>query len=255
LGFLAGCAKPHITLPTDPGSPLPDFKTIHMQLSATCAGVRTLTAEMGLSGRAGRQRLRGRVVAGFARPASMRLEGVAPFGPPAFILVARGENATLLLPRDNRVLRGAKPEEILGALAGVALGPADLQAILTGCVVPAPQATDARQHSNGWASIDLAGGAALYLEPQRGNASSPWQIRAARRARWQIEYPAWSGGFPQSVRLQSDQPQLMVDLTLGLSQIETNKDLEDAAFTVNVPRDADPITLDELRDSGPLGQR
>jgi len=43
-----------------------------------------------MSGRAGRQKVRGRVVAGFARPASMRLEGVAPFGPPAFILVARG---------------------------------------------------------------------------------------------------------------------------------------------------------------------
>jgi len=47
----------------------------------------------------------------------------------------------------------------------------------------------------------------------------------------------------------------MVDLTVGLSQIETNKDLEDAAFTVNVPRDAESITLDELRDSGPLGAR
>ena len=35
----------------------------------------------------------------------MRLEGVAPFGPPAFILVARGGEATLLLPRDelNRI--------------------------------------------------------------------------------------------------------------------------------------------------------
>jgi outer membrane biogenesis lipoprotein LolB len=204
-----------------------------------------------MSGRAGRQRLRGRVVAGFARPASMRLEAVAPFGAPAFILVARGENATLLLPRDEpRVLRGPKPEDILGALTGVALGPADLQAILTGCVVPAPQAMAARRHANGWASIDLAGGARLYLEPARGG----WTLRAATRAGWQIEYPAWSANFPQSVRLQSSQPDVNVDLTAALSQIETNKDLEDAAFTVNVPPGADPITLDELRDSGPLGR-
>jgi len=222
-----------------------------MQLAAACTGVRTLTAEIGMSGRAGRQRLRGRVVAGFARPASMRLEGVAPFGAPAFILVARGENATLLLPRDEpRVLRGPKPEDILGALTGVALGPADLQAILTGCVVPAPQAIEARRHANGWASIDLAGGARLYLEPARGG----WTLRAATRAGWQIEYPAWSADFPQSVRLQSSQPDVNVDLTAALSQIETNKDLEDAAFTVNVPPGADPITLDELRDSGPLGR-
>ncbi|HYS25703.1 MAG TPA: hypothetical protein VEP46_08885 [Vicinamibacterales bacterium] len=213
--------------------------------------MRTLTAEIGMSGRAGRQRLRGRVVAGFARPASMRLEGVAPFGAPAFILVARGENATLLLPRDEpRVLRGPKPEDILGALTGVALGPADLQAILTGCVVPAPQAIEARRHANGWASIDLAGGARLYLEPARGG----WTLRAATRAGWQIEYPAWSADFPQSVRLQSSQPDVNVDLTAALSQIEINKDLEDAAFTVNVPPGADPITLDELRDSGPLGR-
>ena len=235
-----------------------------MQLSAACAGVRTLTAEIALSGRAGRQKLRGRVVAGFARPASMRLEGLAPFGAPAFILAARGGDAVLLLPRDARVLRGAKPEDILGALTGVALGSADLQAILTGCVVPEPQAIDARRHANGWASIDLFGGATLFLEPVRGKPAPPggqtvsgspdWQIRAARRAGWRIEYPAWSGSFPQSVRLQSDQPALMVDLIATLSQIETNKNLDGAAFTVNVPQGAEPLTLDELRDSGPLGQ-
>ena len=32
----------------------------------------------------------------------MRLEGVAPFGPPAFILAARGAMAVLLLPREDR---------------------------------------------------------------------------------------------------------------------------------------------------------
>jgi len=252
LGLAVSCARPHINLPTDSGIPLPDFRTIHMQVSAACVGVRTLTAEMALSGRAGRQRLRGRVLAGLARPASMRLEGVAPFGPPAFILVARGENATLLLPRDERVLRGEKPEDILGALAGVTLGPADLQAILTGCVVSAPQPTEGRRHANGWASIDLSGGTTIFLQPAAGGM---WTLRGARRAGWQIEYPAWSGGFPQIVRLASDQAALMVDLTVGLSQIETNKDLEDAAFNVNVPGGAEPITLDELRESGPLGAR
>jgi hypothetical protein len=45
-----------------------------------------------------------------------------------------------------------------------------------------------------------------------------------------------------------------VDLTAALSQIETNKDLEDAAFNVTVPPGADPISLDELRAAGPLGR-
>jgi len=217
-------------------------------------GVRTLTAELALSGRAGRQKLRGRVVAGFARPSSMRLEGVAPFGPPAFILAARGDTAVLLLPRDSRVLRGARAEDILGALTGVTLGPDDLQAILTGCVVPAPRATGGRLHANGWASIDLMGGATLYL--QRAGLGSPgWQMRAARQSGWQIEYPVWSGGFPQSARLQSEDPAVMVDLTAALSQVDTNTDIDANAFTVNVPNDAEPITLEELRANGPLGER
>jgi hypothetical protein len=181
----------------------------------------------------------------------MRLEGVAPFGPPAFILVTRGQTATLLLPRDEpRVLRDAPPEAILGALTGVALGPADLQAILTGCVVPTPQPVSARRHVNGWTSIELADGTMLYLQPA---TQSGWTLRAATRAGWRIEYPSWNGSFPQTVRLQSAQPDVNVDLTATLSQIETNKDLEDAAFTVTVPPDADPITLDDLRAAGPLG--
>ena len=52
----------------------------------------------------------------------------------------------------------------------------------------------------------------------------------------------------------AEEPNVAVDLTAALSQIETNKTLEDAAFTVNVAPDAEPITLDELRDSGPLGR-
>ena len=49
----------------------------------------------------------------------MRLEAVAPFGPAGFILVTRGEQAVLLLPRDERVVRGESAEAILGALTGV----------------------------------------------------------------------------------------------------------------------------------------
>ena len=111
----------------------------------------------------GEERLSGRVRAGFERPASMRLEGVAPLGQPVFILAAQAGKGVLLLPRDSRVVRDQPAEAILGALTGVDLAPGDLQAILTGCVVPAPMATGGRMHANGWASIDLQGGAKLYL--------------------------------------------------------------------------------------------
>jgi len=247
---VAACAPKRIALPSDPGAPFPDFNQVHSQVSAACTAVRTLTAELGLAGRAGDQRLRGRVLAGFARPDSMRLEGVAPFGPPAFILVARGNTATLVLPRDNRVLRGTRAEEILGALTGVTLAPADLQAILDGCVTPMPRAVGGRLHQNGWASIDLDGGATLYLQRQ----GTAWQLRAATRAGWQIEYPAWQGMFPQVVRLRSDAQAGGVDVSATISQLETNVDLDASAFAVNVPPGTTEMTLDELRKGAPLGQ-
>jgi hypothetical protein len=77
-------------------------------------------------------------------------------------------------------------------------------------------------------------------------------VRAARIKGWQLEYPAWQGRFPQSVRLQSDVPGVNVDLTAALSQVEANADLDQAAFTVSVPPGAQSLTLDELRASGPL---
>jgi hypothetical protein len=245
LCLASGCAARRLTLPTDPGAPLPDFAQVHARLSTACAGVRTLTAELGLSGRAGEQRLRGRVLAGFERPDSMRLEGVAPFGAPAFILAARGPAATLLLPRDDRVVRNAPAGDILAALTGVRLGAGDLLAILTGCVEPDARATGGRRHESGWASIDLAE-ARLFLEP----AADSWVLRAARTGEWQIEYPAWQGTFPETVRLRSDDA--VVDLAVSLSQIEVNNPIDGAAFTVEVPAGASELTVDELRRAGPL---
>jgi len=210
--------------------------------------VKTLTAELALSGKAEGQNLRGRVIAGFARPASMRLEGVAPFGPPAFILAARDGTGTLLLPRDNRVLLKARPEEILGALTGVALSPADLQAIVTGCAVPVAQVTMGRLHNNGLASLDLPDGVRVYVQRD----GSRWRVRAATRPGWEIEYLSWQGDFPLRVRLRSTAPADQVDLTAGVSQVEANIELAPAAFAVDIPERALPLTLDEVRRGGPI---
>lgn len=246
--FLSACAARVFTPPTDSGTPLPDLAPVQAQVFTACAGVRTLQAELSLSGRAGDERLRGTVHAGFVRPGSMRLEGVAPFGSPIFILVARGETATLLLPRAERVLRGERPDAILGALTGVALAPADLLAILTGCVTPQPRATAGRVHGNGLASLDLDGGATIFLR----RPGAVWLPVAARRDGWTIEYPSVQGTFPGAVRLRSSGGGPAVDMTARLAQIETNMDIEPSAFDVPVPPGTPPITLDELRDAGPL---
>lgn len=245
----AGCGPRRVALPADPGTPLPDFAAVHEQATTACRGVRTLTAELSLRGRAAGQRLGGRLIAGFERPASMRMEAVAPFGGPGFVLAARGDEATLLLPRDARVVRGERTEAILGALTGVELGAADLRAILTGCVMPDPVATAGRLHGNGWASIDLGGGATMFLERADG-----WRVRAARRPGWQIEYTPWDGTFPLRVRLRSAGG-VEVDVTAALTQVEANVDIDPAAFEVEVPAGTEPLSLAALRASGPLGEK
>jgi hypothetical protein len=154
----------------------------------------------------------------------MRLEGVPPFGQPVFMLATQGGDAVLLLPRDQRVLRGQPPQAILEALVGVNFAPADLLAILTG--------------------------GKLYLR-----RTSQWQLRAAQRDGWQLEYTMGQSQFPASVRLTSESQKVPVDLTTGLSELETNVDLDPAAFRIDVPPDAKPLTLDELRESGPLRAR
>ena len=210
-----GCAGRSITIPSDPGVPLAGFQQIHERVSAACRDVRTLTAEVGLSGQAGSQPLRGTLHVGFSRPRSMRLQMLAGLRT-AFILVANDTGATLLM--DNRVLRDKAPDEILGALIDVTLGPPELQAVLTGCVLPDPRATAGRLHEGGWASIELEGGATVYLQ-RRGDA---WRVRAARRGDWRVEYPDWPDGsaFPARVRLASS-ARADVDVRGALSQVRS----------------------------------
>ena len=215
-----------------------------------------MTAEIGLSGRVGDQRLSSvRVIAGFERPSSIHLQGVAPFGGPVFLLSGRGDSATLLLPREDRIIRNAPPGAILGALTGVALDPADLLAVFTGCVLPGPRATGGRLHAGGLASVDIESAdqgirrtATLYLR----RTGSQWQLRAATRDRWQIEYTPGTGSFPQLVRLISTNPDLRVGINAALSQVETNQAVDPKAFIVEEPKNVMPMTVEELRQAGPL---
>ena len=181
----SACAGRRVPLPADPGSPLVDLVGAYARVADICQGTRTMTAELALSGRVGQQRIRGRVLAGFAQPDAMRLEGLAPFGAPAFILVSRGGNATLVLPREEAVLRSARPEQVLEALTGVALAPQDLFTVLSGCVTAADPPVSGTQHAGGWATITLRGGTVLFLKRVR----NAWELRAARRGTLLIEYP------------------------------------------------------------------
>jgi hypothetical protein len=92
----------------------------------------------------------------------------------------------------------------------------------------------------------------------RDGDAQPWRVvavirRAANGTAWRAEYRDHQRGLPRSIRLTSVEapPSAAFDLTLRLTQVETNVPLDASAFRVDVPRSASPVTLDELRHARP----
>jgi hypothetical protein len=251
----AGCSAPLLKLPSGPSAPASDGQIVLDQATGGCRAVSTVTLEMAVQGSVGGQRLRARLSAGLAKPASARLEAVVSFGQPAFFFVANDADATLLLPRDKRVARG-RPAALLEAVAGVPLDATALRAVLTGCAGMA-DAAGMRAFGENWrVTTDAAGRDEIYL--RRGDATAPWQILTtvhhAAEGGWRAEYANFEGGLPRTIRLLST-PAGRFDLQLQLSQLEVNTPLGAEVFQLQVPVAAEPIGVDELRRSGPLGAK
>jgi hypothetical protein len=246
----SACApKAPIALPSGAATPFPAFKTAFDEATAACRAVKTIRASMGMSGRAGSTRLRGRIDAGFAAPDRARLEGVHPvFGRPVFVLVAEGGRGTLVLTREDRVLRDAPPEQIVEALAGVPLGAEALRTAISGCGfggVPG----EGREFSNGWIAAAVDDGT-IYL--RRGGTG--WEVAAATRGPVTIAYAGFAAGLPSTIRIRADaNGRPNADLTLQLSDVDINTTLDPRTFQIELPERAVPLTLEELRRAGPLG--
>jgi outer membrane lipoprotein-sorting protein len=245
----SACAPKAIKIPTGAGTPFPEFASAYQQATASCSGVRTMTATMGMSGKAGRTKLRGRIDAGFAAPGRARLEGIPPFGKPVFVLVAEGGKGTLVLTRDDRVLRDAPPDQIVEALAGVRLDPDALRTAIAGCgfgVTP----TEGHRFANHWIAAASADGT-TFLRPAPG---AGWEVAAAQRGGVTIEYADYEAGRPKTIRLRAGrQGQPAADITLRVSDVAINTPLDARTFDVDLPEHPVPLTLEELRRAGPMG--
>jgi outer membrane lipoprotein-sorting protein len=248
VSFFIACAPRPPILPTGAGAPFPEFKSAYDEATASCRAITTITASMAMSGKAGTMKLRGRIDAGFEAPARARLEGRAPFGKPVFILVADGTRGTLVLPREDRVLRDAPPDQIVEALAGVRLGPDALRTVVTGCGLTVAEPAGGRVFPNGWAAVSLAEGT-VYL---RKNADK-WEVAAAASGPLTVTYGEYAAGRPSTIRLRGESQGANADLTLRLSDVEINTTLHPKVFEVDLPERAVPLTLEELRRAGPLG--
>jgi hypothetical protein len=215
--------------------------------------MKAMTATLGLSGRAGEQRLRGNVDAGFTGSGQARLEGRAPFGRPVFVLVAPTDSrATLVLPRENRVLRDATPQAIVEALTGVGLNTHELLSAISGCGLGARNPSAGRAYGRNWVAVDTDG-VAHYLRRVDGR----WRLIASTRGPLTIENADFVSGRPSTIRMRATPASaasgIRADLTVRISDVEINVPIDPAAFSVDVPADADPLTIEELRRAGPLG--
>jgi hypothetical protein len=249
----ASCGAPLLKLPTGPGLPAPDAAAALMQAVSACRRITTVSAEVAVSGSVGGRRVRGRILAGLAEPASLYIEAPAPFGAPLFVFGASNGDATLLLPRDRRVLEHGRPVEVLEAIAGVPLDPADLRRTLTGCLADTGvDAGSARGFGDLWRIVP--GERDAYLK--RDRPADPWRLVAVLQPGqygWRADYSAFMNDVPRSIRLVSNDAGRF-DLRLDLSQVDLNVALEPAVFQIAIPPGAQPMSIEELRANGPLSR-
>lgn len=253
LSLLSSCAPKSLTLPTGAPTPLADPAPLLAALRH-CDADGSLTAEIGLSGRAAGQRLRGTLHAGFAPPDALRLEGIAPFGAPIFLLAGQGGTATLLLPRENRIVRDAPAGAILEGLAGLDVTPGDLRAWLAGCPATTPRPRDPGRYGDEWIAAALDGGRRIWVRRAAGTAGGGWRLTAVSAGDLQIEFADHVGAQPGRLRITraASAAAAALDIRLAVRQVERGAELAPAAFVLDVPADAIAITLDELRAAGPL---
>jgi hypothetical protein len=188
---------------------------------------------------------------GIQSPASARLEAIGPFARPLFMLVARGDTATLLLNDDNRILAGGQPAAVLEAITGVPLDAGDLRDALTGC--SSSTLSDGQQFGDRWRML-RDGSRSIYLS--RNPQTAPWRLAAVvhqggSTPEWRAEYANFVDGLPRTIRFVSSTPDRF-NLRLELRDIELNPALGPEAFQIGVPASATPITIEELRRTGPL---
>jgi len=247
---ITACGARGFSFPTGSGDTFSEFSDVFEEASRSCRGVRTMTAELQVKGKVGERVLRIRAVAGLAHPDGVRLEGLAPFGRPAFVFVAKADRSILLLPRENLVVTGQDPNEVLEALTGLPIEPSELLAILSGCVTSDPKPIDGRLYGQSLVAVDVGNQATVFVQYKE----IPMKIIAGLVKGIALEFSEFSGSIPRLIRIRSDRNpgDVPIDFVVRLSQLEINTTLDPVVFSVDVPPKAEPLSLEGLRHMGPL---
>jgi hypothetical protein len=216
--------------------------------------VTTYQAQLRVSGRVAGRRIPGLTV-GLALDASGRIGmEFRVGGPPMLNLAGSADRATLLLHEQGRVVT-APAADIVEALVGARLGPARLLALLTGCVSSDPTLTEAGVADD--LVVVTTPDAVVYLArtEREGQGERAWRVRAGEFEGLLADYRPFESTWPSEIDVRSDTGRSpRVALALRVVEFDVNSPrFNPAVFSVVVPDRAVATSLDELRDSGPLG--
>ena len=129
--------------------------------------------------------------------------------------------------------------------------------MLIGCAMPGKW-TAAFSVADNWRVGVGEHGSKIYLK--RDSPDAPWHMSTllypgeGLQWSWRADYSDFHEGLPHSIHLVSADPKRF-DLQVRLAQLEPGAPLDADAFRVRIPPSAQPITIDELRRSGPFGQK
>jgi hypothetical protein len=125
-------------------------------------------------------------------------------------------------------------------------------AVLSGCATFAARAVDAREYDGGVTALRFPDAEEVYVETIAGRAS----VRAAVVDGVVIDYQRSAASeWPQRIALRSEPGRTpSVSLSMRVDAALADPPADPAQFAVVVPAGASPMSIDELRASGPRGR-
>ena len=249
LAFFS-CAPRPFQVPQDSGVRILDYEELLKEATQHCQRVKSLELLLAIKGKSGDSSIGGRVRAAIMKPSLLRLEGLAPYGSPSFVLISNRELAVLLLPRDRRAIVEATTADLLKSLTGLYLDQEDFLGLLTGCLVSEPKPKEARRYRGEMIGIELYDEARLYIQP---SGEYPLIVAGILRD-LSVQYTDYKRGLPRALRVQTASAELIqTDFRATLSQLNVNVDIRKEAFSTVVPDSFSLMTLDEFHKlNGPL---
>jgi hypothetical protein len=243
------CAAHRFVMPSGRGEPAPDAAANWDEATRDCRSVRAMSATLVVGGKAGSSIPDLDVFTGATADGGIYLE--ARYSQSAlFTFGGTAERATLVLQADNRFIID-RADRILDALASVAIGPDRWLALLSGCATTTPAMQSAERF--GKQVVVTTGGGRVVLESR----DSRWRTVGAAFDHLTVRYDQWLPSAPAHWVLASApgvSPDVALDVRVRDPHIN-DPAIDPARFAPPLPAGATVMTLDELRESGPLQRK